>query len=41
VLVLDVQNVILDLKAKLVGIAIGTPASVGEPVNAAFLIPIL
>jgi len=40
VLVLDVQNVVLDLKGKLVGLAIATPASVGEPVNAAFLIAI-
>ena len=40
VLVLDVQNVVLYLKGKLVGVAIGTPASVGEPVNAAFLIAI-
>jgi hypothetical protein len=40
VLPLNVQNVVLHLKRKLVGIAIGTPASVGEPVNAAFLIAI-
>ena len=40
VLPLDVQNVVLHLKRKLVGIAIGTTASVGKPVNAAFLIAI-
>ncbi len=40
VLTLDVQNVVLYLKRKLVGIAIRTPASVGEPLNAAFLVAI-
>jgi hypothetical protein len=40
VLVLHVQNVVLDLKGKLVGVAIGTPASVGEPVNPALLVAI-
>ena len=40
VLVLHVQNVVLDLKGKLVGIAIGTAASVGESLHAAFLIAI-
>jgi hypothetical protein len=40
VLVLDVQNVVLDLKGKLVGVAKGTPASVAESVNAAFLVAI-
>ena len=34
------RDVVLDLKRKLVGIAIRTPASVGEPLNAAFLITI-
>ncbi|MGB7849146.1 MAG: hypothetical protein WBL63_26270 [Candidatus Acidiferrum sp.] len=40
VLTLDVQDVVLDLERKLVGIAIRTPASVGEPRNAAFLVTI-
>src|ERR1700758_635693 len=40
VLVFHVQKVVLYLKRKLVGVAIRTPASVGEPVNAAFLITI-
>jgi hypothetical protein len=39
-LTLHVQDVVLHLKGELVGIAIGTSASVGEPVNAAFLIAI-
>ena len=38
--VLHVQDVVLQLKGQLIGIAIGTSASVGEPVNAAFLIAI-
>src|SRR5947207_7669183 len=40
VLMLDVQNVVLHLKGKLVGVAIGTSAPVGETVNAAFLVAI-
>src|SRR5215469_13790647 len=40
VLALDIQNVVLDLKRKLVGVAIRTSASVREPLNAAFLIAI-
>src|SRR5262250_650506 len=39
-LTLHVQDIVLHLKRELVGIAIGTSASVGEPVNAAFLIAI-
>src|SRR5215469_2769772 len=40
VLALHVQDVVLDLKGKLVGIAIGTSAAIGQAVNAAFLITI-
>src|SRR5215467_2892381 len=40
VLTLHVENVVLHLKRKLVGITKGTPASVGEPVNSAFLVAI-
>ncbi|HUN60949.1 MAG TPA: hypothetical protein VMU53_03115 [Candidatus Sulfotelmatobacter sp.] len=40
VLSFEVQNVILYLERKLVGITIRTPASVGEPVNAALLVAI-
>src|SRR5487761_249837 len=40
VLTLHVQNEVLYLKRKLVGVAIRTPASVGEPLNTAFLITI-
>src|ERR1700739_2938104 len=40
VLPLDVQNVVLYLERKLVGIAIRTPASVREPLNTAFLVTI-
>ena len=40
VLALQVQNVILYLKRKLIGVAIGTAASVGESLNTAFLITI-
>src|SRR5580704_2018103 len=40
VLTPHVQNVVLDLKWKLVGVTIGTPASVREPVNPAFLVAI-
>jgi len=39
-LTLHVQDVVLHLKRQLIGIAIGTSATVGEPVNAAFLIAI-
>ena len=39
-LTLHIQDVVLHLKGQLIGIAIGTSASVGEPVNAAFLIAI-
>src|ERR1700721_1290591 len=38
--VLHIQNVILHLKGKLVSVAIGTPASVGQPLHPAFLITI-
>ena len=40
VLTLHVQDKVLHLKGKLMGIAIGTAASVGQPLNAAFLIAI-
>src|SRR5713101_2918410 len=40
VLALHVQDIVLHLKRKLVGIPIGTPASVGQPLNATFLIAI-
>ena len=40
VLALHVQDVVLHLKRKLIGIAIGTSASVGQPLNAAFLVAI-
>jgi len=40
VLALDVQDVVLDLKRKLIGVAVGTPAAVGQPLNAALLITI-
>src|SRR5215470_18087754 len=39
-LTLHIQDVVLDLKWKLVRVTIGTSASVGEPVNAAFLVAI-
>src|SRR5690349_1784058 len=39
-LTLHIQDVVLDLKRKLVSVTIGTPASVREPVNAAFLVAI-
>jgi hypothetical protein len=35
-----VENVVLDLKGKLVSVTIGTPASVREPMNPAFLVTI-
>src|SRR5215831_7520214 len=37
---LHIQDVVLDLKWKLVCVTIGTPASVREPVNAAVLVAI-
>jgi hypothetical protein len=40
VLVLHVQDVVLDLKRKLVGVAIRTPAPVGQPLNPAFLVAV-
>src|ERR1041385_2769545 len=40
VLVLHVQDVVLHLKGKLVGIAIRTPASVRQPLDSALLIAI-
>jgi hypothetical protein len=40
VLALHIQDVVLDLERKLVGVAIGTPASVSEPLHATFLIAI-
>src|SRR5215472_18213365 len=36
----NIQDVVLDLKRKLVSVTIGTSASVGEPVNPAFLVAI-
>lgn len=40
VLVLHVQDEVLHLKGKLMGIAIGTAASIGQPMHSAFLIMI-
>jgi hypothetical protein len=40
VLALYVQNIVLHLERKLMGIAIGASASVGQPLNAAFLVAI-
>jgi len=40
VLVLHVQDVVLHLKGKLMGVAIGTTASIRQPLNSAFLITI-
>jgi hypothetical protein len=40
VLLFHIQDKVLHLKRKLVSVAIGTSASVGEPVNATFLIAI-
>ena len=40
VLALHVQDVVLDLKRQLVRIVMGAPTSVGQPLNAAFLIAI-
>jgi hypothetical protein len=40
VLPLHVQNEVLHLKRQLMGIPIGTAASVGEPLNPAFLVAI-
>jgi len=40
VLALHVQNIVLDLEGRLMRIVMGTPASVGQPLNAAFLIAI-
>jgi hypothetical protein len=40
VLVLHVEDVVLDLKGELVGVAIGAPAAVDEPVPAALLVAI-
>src|SRR5215471_18862541 len=39
-LTLHAQDVVLHLKGQLIGIAIRTPTSVGEPLDAAFLIAI-
>ena len=39
-LLFHVENVVLDLKWKLVSVTIGTPASVREPMNPAFLVTI-
>jgi hypothetical protein len=39
-LALYVQNIVLHLERKLMGIAIGASASVGQPLNAAFLVAI-
>jgi hypothetical protein len=40
VLLFHIQEKVLHLERRLVGVAIGRPASVGEPVNATFLIAI-
>ena len=40
VLALHIQDVVLDLERKLVGVSIGTPASVSEPLHTTFLIVI-
>src|ERR1700682_1041849 len=40
VLALHIQDVVLDLERKLVGIALGTPACVSEPLHPPFLIRI-
>jgi hypothetical protein len=37
VLALHVQDVVLHLEGKLIRVAIGTPAPVGQPLNPAFL----
>ena len=39
-LTLHVKNIVLHLKGKLMGIAIGTPASVGQPFEPAILVTI-
>src|SRR5215467_415684 len=39
-LTLHIQDVVLDLKRKLIGVTIGTSAAVGEPMNPAFLVAI-
>jgi len=39
-LALHVENEILHLKRQLTRVTVGTPASVGEPLNAAFLVTI-
>jgi hypothetical protein len=39
-LVLHIQDVVLHLEGKLMRVAIGTPAAVGEPLKAAFLVAI-
>jgi len=40
VLTLHVQDIVFHLKGKLLGIPIGAPAPVGQPLNPAFLITI-
>ena len=40
VLLFHIQDKVLHLERKLVGVAIGTPASVREPLNVTFLIAI-
>jgi hypothetical protein len=40
VFTLHIENVVLDLKGELVGVAIRTSAAIGESMNAAFLVPI-
>src|SRR5208282_6141788 len=40
VLTLHVQNIVFHLEGKLVGVAIGTPASIGQSVHPTFLIAI-
>jgi hypothetical protein len=39
-LALHVENEILHLKRQLMRVTVGTPASVGKPLNAAFLVTI-
>jgi hypothetical protein len=40
VLVFHVQNEVLDLRRKLIGVSIRASTAIGEPMNAAFLVAI-
>ena len=40
VLTLDVQNIVFYLEGKLVGVAKGTPASIGQSLHPAFLVAV-